>query len=108
MATLSVEQVVISGLAPTQNSADAGGDDFLNNGNIILRVENGSGVSINVTITSPASVQGLAVEDPVIAVAAGAAKFIGPFPPSLFNDSTGKVAVDYSAATSVTVEVLEI
>jgi hypothetical protein len=85
-----------------------------NNGQQFLRVNNGSGSSINVTITAyprtsgvipgPGGTPGsLVAENPVIAVAAGAIADIGPFPPSAFNDSTGQVDIAISAITTVTI-----
>lgn len=108
MATLAAQQVSLAGLNATQNAAAGGGDDFLNNGNIILRVNNGDVSPTTVTITTPAKVHGVAIDDPAITVPAGEFRFIGPFPPALFNNSTGKVALAYTNVTSVTVEVLEI
>lgn len=108
MATLSVEQVSITGLNATANAADVGGDDFLNNGNIILRIANGGGGSVTATIPTPAKVRGVDIDDPQVAIPAGEERYIGPFPPALFNDSTGKASITYSGVTSVTVEVLEI
>lgn len=108
MATLSPEQIDLSGLDATQNAAAGGGDEFLNNGNIILRVENGSGAPITVTAVSQATASGLAIADAAVSVPAGGFRFIGPFPPALFNDSAGKCQLTYSGVTSLTVEVLEI
>lgn len=108
MATLTPEQVNLTGLDATQNAATGGGDEFLNNGNIILRVENGSGAPITVTVISQATISGLAVADAAVAIPAGEFRFIGPFPPSLFNDANGKAQITYSGVTSLTVEVLDI
>lgn len=108
MATLTPEQVSLTGLDATQNAATGGGDEFLNNGNIILRVENGSGAPITVTVISQATISGLAVADAAVTIPAGEFRFIGPFPPSLFNDANGKAQITYSGVTSLTVEVLDI
>jgi hypothetical protein len=73
---------------------------------VFLQVLNGGASSINVTVNSPLTVDGLSVGPLVVAVAAGVTKHIGPFPPSTFGRSVapdlGRVYVDYSAVPSVT------
>jgi hypothetical protein len=82
-------------------------------GDLFLAVINASAGSINVTVNTPATQDGLAVASQVVAVAASTTKFIGPFPPRTYNVATGntnegKVEIDYSAVTSVTVGVFSI
>lgn len=107
MAALSVITAAPSGTAFTTASAAGGGDTFVNNGKTLLYVNNGGGSSINVTLTAQNTVnvdgQGLTVSNLVVAVTNGTAKIIGPFPPQIFNNSSGAVAVTYSAVTTVTV-----
>lgn len=111
MATLSVQTLAVTGLAASLASAAAGGDKFTNPSDerTFLRVANGGGSSINVTISkqnSAVAVPGygqVSLSDEVVAVAAGATKDIGPFPAAKFNDANGQVNVAYSAVTSVTV-----
>jgi hypothetical protein len=103
MAALTVNQISATGLTDALVAAAGGGDTFVNDGRTFLEVLNGSGGSINVTFTTPALVQGIAVSDPVVAVGAGVRKKIGPFPTELFNDANGAVGVAYSAVTTVTV-----
>ena len=103
MATLTVNQVTITGLTDALVAAAGGGDDFLNTGKEWFEVNNGGGGSITVTFATPATVEGVAIDNPAIAVGAGVRKKIGPFAPGLFNDSNGKVQVTYSGVTTVTV-----
>lgn len=109
MAALTVQQptrtgAVITTATPTVTT----GDTFANDGKVWLRVANGSGSSINVTVTAyAAALPGLVASNNVVAVAAGAAKDIGPFPPSGFTDpSTGLATVVCSAVTTVTIAAL--
>jgi len=106
---LTTQVIIPSGTTPSYSAANVDGNMFVNNGAEFLHVINGSGGSINVTLTTPATVDGLAIEDPVIAVGAGADAMIGPFNTSLYNQKTGvdkgKVYVDYSGVTSLTVGV---
>jgi len=113
MATLTRQQITSSGLAATYSSA-AGGGDVVDNtdGKTWLHVKNASGSSINVTITAQVASAGfdgygtLTVSNIVVAVAAGAEKFIGPFPRNAYNNSSNQLAISYSAVTSVTIAAL--
>lgn len=116
MATLTVQNVSLDGLAFTTASAGASGDVF-NNPNderTFFYVSNGSGGSINVTFTAQgtsvnASGYGTVdISDTVVAIANGAAEMVGPFPSSRFNNSSGNVAVSYSDNTSVTVAAIRL
>jgi hypothetical protein len=114
MAILTAQALNIDGLAATLTSAAAGGDKFANPSDerTFLRVTNGSGASINVTITKQVAAVNapgygsVATADKVVAVAAGASKDIGPFPTALWNDAQNMVNVAYSAVTTVTVGVI--
>lgn len=107
MATLTSIKPTFAGVLLGAVAAAGGGDKFLNDGNVLLYVKNGSGVSINVTVVASGAPGGLTITNPVIAVAAGAEKIIGPFDPKYFNDASGFVNLTYSAATSVTVSVIQ-
>jgi hypothetical protein len=107
MAALTVQQILVTGLAPSYASAAGGGDTFVNDGDTFLHVFNGGGGSINVTIAPAGSVNGIGFEDQVVAVAAGANKMIGPFDPAIFNGASG-VSVSYSGVTSVTVAAIKL
>lgn len=106
MATLTVATAAVTGTAYTAAAAAGGGDVFPNDGNTRIVVTNGGGSSINVTVTPQNTVNGLSLSAVVVAVAAGASKVIGPFPPQYFNNLSGQVVLTYSAVTSVTVGVI--
>ncbi|MFO1038151.1 MAG: hypothetical protein U1E45_15040 [Geminicoccaceae bacterium] len=113
MADLTIVTPTIAGVAESMVAAAVGGDAFVNDGNTLLRVNNASGGSINVTIASQYSVNqtlppGTANANQVVAVGAGTSKVIGPFPKGSWNDANGKVQVSYSAVTSVTVGAIKI
>jgi hypothetical protein len=107
MAALSTQQVTRAGLNPSYSAAGGSGDTFNPARGVCLHVKNGSGGSINVTVASPRTVHGLAVQSLVVAVPAGGERLIGPFPADVFQDTTGTAAVTYSASASVTVAVLQ-
>lgn len=110
MAALTVQAptrtgATVSTVTPTAST----GDTFVNDGKVWLQVTNGSGSSINVTVNSTAAAgPGLAASNNVVAVAAGATKLIGPFPPAGFTDpATGLATVICSSVTSVTIAALK-
>jgi hypothetical protein len=72
----------------------------------VLWVKNGSASSVNVTLTTPATLpSGDAYPDKVVAVAAGAEKHI-PVLEDYRDPATGLAAVAFSATASVTVAAL--
>lgn len=110
--SVTTQQITRAGLAPVLTAPTVDGD-VIDSGAVFLHVNNGSAASINVTVQSPVTVDGLAVEELVVAVAAGAFKLIGPFPQRTFGQPTGsadagRVYVDYSAQASVTRAVLKL
>lgn len=108
MALITVATAVDTGI-DIVGAAVAASDTFANTGQEVVLINNGSGGSINVTITTPATVDGLAVEDRVVAVANGVTKAIGPFKTGVYNDSaTGLVTVTCSATSSVTIKVIKV
>lgn len=109
MATYSVQSVVPAGASPTYGAV-ASTDKFADDGKqrTFLHVKNGSGGSINVTISKGAlasrvvpGIGAVAIADKVIAVGAGADSMIGPFTEA-YRNATGFVNVAYSATTTVT------
>lgn len=110
MGTYTPRDPGLTGITPSL-VAVALTDTFPNTGSVILHVKNGSGSSINVTVTDQTSVAPTGASafdgDVVVAVAAGAEKYIGPFSPGRFNDASGSVHVAYSAITTVTAEVID-
>lgn len=108
-SVITPQEIANSGIVPSYgagNSVD--GHSFVNDGNMFVHVKNGGGAPINVTLIVPAKVGGLTITNPVIAVTNGTEKMIGPFDPTLFNQATGIVYLDLSAATSVTLAVLRL
>lgn len=98
-----------AGLLASYTAVTANNDAIVNNGRRVLHVKNGSGGSINVTEIINQTVDGQSPASKVVAIAAGAEKFFGPWPAS-YNSTDGlnQVYVDYSATASVTRAVLEL
>jgi hypothetical protein len=105
---MSHQQIVRTGLEETYAAVDAvNGNQFQNDGRMFLLVKNGGVAPINVTITTPTTVDGNAVADLVVVVTNAEQRMIGPFPPNLYN-TDGYVYVDYSSGTTVTAAVLRL
>jgi len=83
----------------------AASDTFTNTGAEVAIIFNGSGSPITATFTTSATLDGLAVADLAVAVAAGARTAVGPFPRYAYGST---VTVVCSATTSVTAAVLKV
>ena len=111
MATLTVQQIALSGLEATFSSATAStGDKFLPGDTTFIEVVNGGGSDITATITTQTtSIGGAAVADIAVTVTAGERRHIGPFPKEYFAASSdGLAVVVCSAVTSVTIAAIKI
>ena len=76
---------------------------FYNDGNIILFFHDDTGTA-TVTIYTPNTVDGLAITDLTVTCATHATegKFVGPFPPSIYNHSDGTVRFLVDLETNIT------
>lgn len=103
MVAVNAQRFVSTGLNPAYAAASATLDFDCDD--VVLHVKNGGVGSINATIETPGSVDGdLAVADRVVAIGAGAERFIGPLASKSFKRSdTGQARVTLSGTTSVTV-----
>lgn len=112
MATLTVEQIVKTGLdvTPPHAAAAAGGDEFVNDGkDTFVHIQNGAGADCEVTFAITATVDGQAVTDKVVDVpATTGSKLVGPFPTAWYNDGDSKVQMTYESETSLTIGVFKL
>lgn len=101
-----------AGLTPAYEPANVAGNMFRLAPGRVLHVKNGSGASVTVTIPTPAAadrlVDGLAVPDRAIAVAAGAERLIALGTSPAYKQPGGVAHIDYSAVTSVTVALFDL
>lgn len=107
-ATLSTQKPTTAGVAVTYVAA-ASSQDFVNTGQEVVHVKNGSGSSITVTFTAAGKDNfGIVAtaHDYVITVPATDDRIIGPFDTARFNTTAGKVSITWSATTTVTVAIL--
>jgi hypothetical protein len=97
-----------SGLTATYTAADAAnGMSYRLVPHRLVHVINGGGSALTVTINTPLTVNGLAVADRTITVAAGASVFISLGVDNAYQQSDGSGWLDFSTGTSVTVAVID-
>jgi hypothetical protein len=113
MAQLSIQKIVEAGILHTFANADTvNGDKFKNfSGKVFLLVKNTGASAATVTINAiPTSKNDpdlgvLSKTDPVISLAAGDEKLVGPFKKGAFNDGAGDVSVAYGGLGAADVDV---
>lgn len=109
---LSVEQSLKSGLAATYTNSGllaANTYKFRNDGKVFLHFKKTGAGSCTVTITTPGTSQGLAIADQTVTVPATTGdQFVGPLPPSLFNDSSSDVSFTISDTVGLSIAVIRL
>lgn len=107
------EKVVRPGLAATYHAdfTVAGSNTYLirNPGNVILHIKKSGAGTCTLTVITPNTVDGLTVADLAVTIPATTGdKFIGPFPPNIYNNGNGDIEVSFSEVTGLTGAVLQI
>lgn len=106
--TLVAQPVTDAGLQATYVAADnVNGMTYRLVPHRLLHVKNGSGSSLTVTAVTPGTVNGLAIADRTITVAAGTEQFISLGTDQPYAQADGTCSISFSSATSVTVAVLD-
>ncbi len=108
---IAPEKVVRTGLAASYTGTMLTTNTYTvrNTGRMILHFLKSAVVVCNVTIQTPALVAGLAVAEVAVEIPASTGdKFIGPFPPSVFNNGAGDLKFTMDDIDGVTVAALEI
>lgn len=104
---VTVGEISRAGIAETLIPAIVDGHMFLNGGDVHAVILNTDVAAKTITFITPRTVHGLAVGDLAITLNQNDRKKVGPFPPDTFNQPTGadagKVYVDYSAITGVSI-----
>lgn len=107
MARFSVatQKVTYAGANAAGASPTAEGDIVDTGGSVFLLVSNTGAASATVTVQTPATYDGLAVEDLAVSLPAGASKAIGPLRTETFgfpagNPNAGRAFVDYTGTVA--------
>lgn len=108
MAILTVQQSDLDGEQPNFVSADAGGDEFLNNGRTFITIDNADASPHTATINSIALCNQGFDHDVDIVVPAGEQRTAGPFNIRRFNNSDDRVEITYDGVTGVTIAVVSL
>ncbi len=106
---ITPQKVTSAGRVVAFEAANVDGNSFTPVPGRALLVRNGSAASVTVTVPTPATVDGLSIDDRAIPVAAGAELVfgLGAFP-GVYGQTDGAVHVNYSAVTTVTVAVVDL
>jgi len=109
MAALTTNVVPLTGLRIDNLlvAATLAGDDCATGAGVLLVVNNADASAHTVTLATPGTVDGLAVADRAVEVAAGTEAVI-PVTDRYRDSSTGRCAITYDAVTSVTVGVIRV
>ncbi|WP_406298066.1 hypothetical protein OG948_21275 [Embleya sp. NBC_00888] len=105
---LTAQTPARTGAATTFTPAIADGHAFANNGRRILRIKNTDATQKTVTVLSPPLGDGRGVDPTLIVVPATTGDVLTPCWPASYNQSTGKVHVDYSAVTGLSIAVIDV
>ena len=111
MARLAIAPSVITRTGVTQPAQTVGqvdGHKIANNGYVVIEVNNiHATLARNVIVQTPGTVDGLAIADLTISVAALAIIMLGPFPPSYYNQvasDLGSIYVDEHAGSETDIK----
>lgn len=99
--------VAITTLTAVDASASPNGMSFVSDGSELVIVKNGDASPHTMTVDIPVTVDGQAVTDKTVTVAAGATVIAGPFGPE-YRQADGTVHLNFDSATSMTVGVINI
>lgn len=107
---VSVEQNLKSGLTATYTSSGlltTNTYKVRNDGKVFIHFKKTGAGSATVTIVTPNTSQGLAIADQTVTVPATTGDvFVGPLPPSLFNDASSDVAFSFSDTVGLSFAVI--
>lgn len=101
--SLTAQQITRDGLVPALTAPTVDGD-VVDSGLVALMVTNNGAAAHTVTVQSPVTIDGLAVEELTVSVAAGSTVLVGPFPRRTFGQPVGsadegRVYVDYDTGS---------
>ena len=108
MATLAAQNAnIVGGRTLTLSPASGGGDRAPVGDRLYLLVRNGSGASVTVTLDATGQAfNATPIADTPVVVAAGAEAIV-PLMRAYRSETDGLAGISYSAATSVTVAVIQ-
>lgn len=112
-ATLTATEVTLDGLTLSWTAADTS-NTVTNDSKTMFYISNNSGAAISATVpaqVSTVTVAGygdISISDAAIDVPAGALRYIGTFPKRSYTNSSGKVRLNLTSATDVSVTAIRV
>lgn len=100
---LTPTALTTAGVAPSAVAGTVDGHKVTNHGDIILVLKNTGAGAHTVTIPTPGTVEGEAIGDKMISLAAAQVKYVSELTPEHFNQSgadAGKIYLDFDATQS--------
>src|SRR6188508_54278 len=108
LTAISPSALASTSIATLTAADGTNGNKFVGNANTILRVKNASGAQITVTVHANRTVDGLTVPDKTFTVPLTTGDVIMTGWTSTFHQNSSKeVWIEFSAVTSVTVQVIQ-
>ncbi len=107
---LTPDKVTAAGITPTAltNILVADTHQVANDGRMMFRAVKAAAVDAVFTVTTPGAVGGNAIADLTVTVPASSGiKVFGPFPPSIYNNSSGDLEFSVSDVDTLTLEVFQ-
>ncbi len=103
MTTLTVVPATRDGLdlTVTAQAASLAGDEFANDGQVVVVFTNTSGAPKTVTFVTQAELDSNPVNDKQVVVPAASTMAIGGWPAGIYNDDDGMVRMTYSDVTDL-------
>jgi hypothetical protein len=108
---LTVQKLAATGITPEYTGSLSTGNTYKvrNNGRIYVHAKKTGAGACTATIETPKTVGGLDIDDQEVTIAATTGDvMIGPFPPSIYNDSSGDVNITFSEVTDLVVGAFEL
>lgn len=107
MTLLIAQPAAVTGLNAAYTAAAGGGDTIAPAPGLVLHVKNGDAAPKTVTLVRPGTQYGQANPSVAVVIAASPGNQFIRIPPEFADPATGLVSVTYSAATLVTVALLQ-
>lgn len=108
MAQLTVADIVRSGLKEALVAAGAAGDKInntgVNKGKVFASIANASATARTLTISTPRTIDDLAVADRTVVLSGSSRYDVGPFPAATYNTTSGNVELSYSTNNSISLQ----
>jgi hypothetical protein len=105
---ITVQELTLEEAEVSFAAANVDGNFISNNGNIGLRLANGSGSEITATVAAQNACSQGFNHDVVITIPAGDTVEVGKLPIRYYNDALGNINITYTDVTSLTIAAVQL